>query len=160
MPIETTEDLLDHLEMAISIELATVPPYLFATYSIEDLDSQAALLLRSIVVEEMLHAALATNLLLATGGDARLRLDPIHDSVPRQPAASRSPTQHRPRTMFGRLDTAGLHADRTTGSQGYSGPARSIRDAETVLSRPGDRHRNLRGSELRNSRHVTGYEVE
>lgn len=68
MPIETIQDLHDHLELAISIELATVPPYLYAMYSIEDLDSEAALLLRSIVVEEMLHTALVTNILLATGG--------------------------------------------------------------------------------------------
>jgi hypothetical protein len=68
LPIDSTQDLHDHLELAIQIELATVPPYLYAMYSIEDLDSEAALLLRSIVVEEMLHAALVTNLLLATGG--------------------------------------------------------------------------------------------
>lgn len=68
MPIETSRDLHEHLELAIQIELATVPPYLYAMYSIEDLGSEAALLLRSIVAEEMLHAALVTNLLLATGG--------------------------------------------------------------------------------------------
>lgn len=68
MPIATTRGLHDHLEMAIEVELATIPPYLYAMYSIEDLNSQAALLLRSIVVEEMLHAALVTNILLATGG--------------------------------------------------------------------------------------------
>lgn len=68
MPIETTRDLHDHLELAIKVELATVPPYLYAMYSIEDPGSEAALLLRSIVVEEMLHAALVTNILLATGG--------------------------------------------------------------------------------------------
>ena len=62
------KDLHQHLELAIQIELATVPPYLYAMYSIEDPDSEPALLLRSIVVEEMLHAALVTNLLLATGG--------------------------------------------------------------------------------------------
>ncbi len=68
MPIETPEDLREHVELAIRVELATVPPYLFAMYSIEDQRSEAALLIRSIVVEEMLHAALATNLLLAVGG--------------------------------------------------------------------------------------------
>jgi hypothetical protein len=68
VPIESAKDLHQHLELAISIELATVPPYLYAMYSIEDPNSQPALLLRSIVVEEMLHAALVTNLLLATGG--------------------------------------------------------------------------------------------
>jgi hypothetical protein len=68
MPIDTPEDLRDHLELAIQIELSTIPPYLYAMYSIADQTSQSALLLRSIVVEEMLHAALVTNLLLATGG--------------------------------------------------------------------------------------------
>lgn len=68
MPIETLGDLHDHLELAIRVELATIPPYLYAMYSIEDAESEPALLLRSIVTEEMLHAALVTNLLLATGG--------------------------------------------------------------------------------------------
>ena len=71
MPIETPKDLQDHLELAISVELATIPPYLFAMYSIEDQSSEAALLIRSIAAEEMLHAALAANLLLAVGGQPR-----------------------------------------------------------------------------------------
>jgi len=68
VPITSRVELQQHLELAIRVELATIPPYLFAMYSIEDQSSEAALLLRSIVVEEMLHAALATNLLLAVGG--------------------------------------------------------------------------------------------
>lgn len=68
MPIATTEDLRSHIELAIQIELSTIPPYLFAMYSIENETSEAALLIRSIVAEEMLHAALATNLLLSVGG--------------------------------------------------------------------------------------------
>ena len=68
MPINSTEDLRSHIELAIQVELSTIPPYLFAMYSIENATSEAALLLRSIVAEEMLHAALATNLLLAVGG--------------------------------------------------------------------------------------------
>ncbi|MFZ0013111.1 MAG: ferritin-like protein [Acidimicrobiia bacterium] len=71
MPITSQVELQEHLELAIRVELATIPPYLFAMYSIEDQGSEAALLLRSIVVEEMLHAALATNLLLAVGGSPR-----------------------------------------------------------------------------------------
>lgn len=73
MPIQTTEDLRQHIEMAIRIELSTVPPYLYAMYSLEDPNSDAALMVRSIVVEEMLHAALATNLLLAVGGTPDFR---------------------------------------------------------------------------------------
>jgi len=68
LPITTRKELHEHLETAIEVELSTVPAYLYAMYSIEDRGSEAALLLRSIVVEEMLHAALVTNLLLATGG--------------------------------------------------------------------------------------------
>lgn len=68
MPIDTVEDLREHIELAIQVELSTIPPYLFAMYSIEDQGSEAALLIRSIVAEEMLHAALAANLLLAVGG--------------------------------------------------------------------------------------------
>lgn len=71
MPIETPADLRDHLQLAIQVELSTVPPYLFAMYSIVDQQSEAALLIRSIVAEEMLHAALAANLLLSVGGRPR-----------------------------------------------------------------------------------------
>jgi len=69
MPIETPADLRDHLELAIGVELSTIPPYLYAAYSIVDQQSEPALLIKSIVVEEMLHATLAANLLLAVGGD-------------------------------------------------------------------------------------------
>lgn len=68
MPIETVRDLQSHLQLAIKVELSTIPPYLFAMYSIENQAAESALLLRSIVAEEMLHVALATNLLLAVGG--------------------------------------------------------------------------------------------
>ena len=68
MPINTPDDLREHIELAIRVELSTIPPYLYAMYSIEDQTSESALLIRSIVVEEMLHAVLATNLLLAVGG--------------------------------------------------------------------------------------------
>jgi hypothetical protein len=71
VPIDNRQDLQEHIELAIKVELSTVPPYLFAMYSIEDQRSEAALLIRSIVAEEMLHAALAANLLLAVGGRPR-----------------------------------------------------------------------------------------
>lgn len=71
MPITTRAELHEHLELAIQVELTTVPPYLYAMYSIADQRSEAALLLRSIVAEEMLHAVLASNVLLAVGGRPR-----------------------------------------------------------------------------------------
>jgi len=71
MPINNVEDLRQHVALAAEVELSTIPPYLYAMYSIDDQQSQAALLIRSIVVEEMLHVSLATNLLLALGGEPR-----------------------------------------------------------------------------------------
>lgn len=68
MPITTVDELKSHLHVAISVEMATIPPYLYAVYSIVDQYSEAALLIKSIVVEEMLHAALVSNILLAVGG--------------------------------------------------------------------------------------------
>jgi hypothetical protein len=79
VPIETVDDLRDHLELAITIEMSTVAPYLYAMYSIEDEHSAAATLLRSIVVEEMLHATLCANILLAVGGRPRFD-DDLHMS--------------------------------------------------------------------------------
>lgn len=69
MPIETVHDLYDHLRLALRIELATIPPYLYAMYSIADAGSDSALLIRSIVTEEMLHAALVANVIVGVGGD-------------------------------------------------------------------------------------------
>lgn len=68
MPIENPQDLHEHLALAIQVELTTVPPYLYAMYSIEDQSSEAARLIKSVVAEEMLHAALMANLLVAVGG--------------------------------------------------------------------------------------------
>jgi hypothetical protein len=73
MPIDSLEELRQHIELAISIELATIPPYLYSMYSIESSGSDTALMIRSVVVEEMLHAVLATNLLLAVGGTPDFR---------------------------------------------------------------------------------------
>ena len=82
MPITTPEELRQHLALAMQVELTTVPPYLYAMYSIEDQASEAARLIKSVVAEEMLHAALVANLLTALGGRPRFS-DP--DLVPAYP---------------------------------------------------------------------------
>ena len=91
MPITTPQELREHLELAIAVELSTVPPYLYAMYSIDDQTSDAALLIRSIAAEEMLHAALAANLLLAVGGD------PDFSSAALIPTYPSDLPHHRPR---------------------------------------------------------------
>jgi hypothetical protein len=69
MAIDTTGALRAHVALARRVEMSTIPPYLYAAYSIEAQDSDARRVIASVVVEEMLHLALTTNLLLALGGE-------------------------------------------------------------------------------------------
>jgi hypothetical protein len=83
-PIRTLSDLRQLLEAAVQLELATIPPYLCALYSIHPgTNTEAALVLRSVVVEEMLHMVLASNVLNAVGGTPRFASE---DGAPRYPA--------------------------------------------------------------------------
>lgn len=79
--IDTLESLQEHLQWALSIELSTIPPYLCALYSIEDTGSEAYSTIRSVVVEEMLHMMLVSNLLNSIGALPRLS----GDAVPQYP---------------------------------------------------------------------------
>lgn len=67
--ITTLEALREHLQIAIELEHATIPPYLTALYSIKPGTNERAVeVITSVVVEEMLHMALAANVLNAVGG--------------------------------------------------------------------------------------------
>jgi hypothetical protein len=62
-------DIHDGLQGAIELEHSTIPPYLQALYSIKhDRNTIVADLIRSIVIEEMLHMTIAANVLNAIGG--------------------------------------------------------------------------------------------
>lgn len=62
-------DLHEHLQAAIQLEHSTVPVYLTALYSIKKgTNPEAAETLRSVVIDEMLHMAIAANTLTAIGG--------------------------------------------------------------------------------------------
>ena len=62
-------DLYTHLQGAIELEHATIPPYLTALYSIKKgANREAAAIIRSVVIEEMLHMTIAANTLNAIGG--------------------------------------------------------------------------------------------
>ena len=82
MPINTVDDLREHLALAAKIELSLIPPYLYAMYSISDQSSEAVRLIRSVAVEEMLHATLATNLLLGIGGSPDFRSPDLLGTYP------------------------------------------------------------------------------
>jgi len=77
------EDLWPVVQSAIELEHSTIPPYLAALFSIKQGFNQgAAEILGSIVGQEMLHMAIACNLLNAIGGSPAID-DP--DFIPAYP---------------------------------------------------------------------------
>lgn len=67
--IKTVEGLRHHLQTAIELEHSTIPPYLCALYSIvNDKNIESTQIIKSVVMEEMLHLILAANVLNAIGG--------------------------------------------------------------------------------------------
>jgi hypothetical protein len=91
-PIVDVEDLRRHLQWAVEVEHSTIPPYEYAMWSVVDHDSAAATSIKYVVREEMLHAALAANLLTAVGGRPRF----TSDAVPRYPEPMRHHDPKRP----------------------------------------------------------------
>ncbi|GGU33089.1 ferritin-like domain-containing protein [Nocardioides albus] len=71
--IDTIDDLRRHLQWAIELEHATIPPYLCALYSLDPArNPEAAQVVGTVLAEEMIHLALAANLLNAVGGSPKL----------------------------------------------------------------------------------------
>ncbi|MFC0437351.1 ferritin-like protein [Kutzneria buriramensis] len=67
--IGTVEELRRHLQWAVELEHSTIPPYLCALYSLDaERNAEAAQVIGGVLDEEMLHLALAANLLNAVGG--------------------------------------------------------------------------------------------
>ncbi|HEY6342995.1 MAG TPA: ferritin-like protein [Bryobacteraceae bacterium] len=77
----TLEWLKKALQSAITLEFATLPPYLTALWSIKDEMHPAAVSIREAVQEEMQHMAFACNMLTAIGGTPQ-----IAGRVPQYPA--------------------------------------------------------------------------
>lgn len=66
-------DLTPFLQAAIELEHATIPPYLCAYFSLRNASNSAVgEIIRSIVVEEMLHLTIASNLMISLGGKPSL----------------------------------------------------------------------------------------
>jgi hypothetical protein len=65
--------LKNMLQTAIELEHSTIPPYLYALYSIKTgTNLEVARLIRSIVLQEMLHMAIDCNVLNAIGGSPKI----------------------------------------------------------------------------------------
>jgi ferritin-like protein len=82
--IDTLDDLREHLQWAIELEHVTLPPYLCAFYSLDPAQNpDAAAVLGGVFVEEMLHFALAANVLNAVGGRPRIDSPALLQAYPR-----------------------------------------------------------------------------
>ncbi|NJB87371.1 hypothetical protein GGR26_003151 [Lewinella marina] len=69
LPDQGLAGLKTALQTALELEHATIPPYLYALYSLQPGFNQRVVeMLRSVVLEEMLHMSLCCNLLNAIGG--------------------------------------------------------------------------------------------
>lgn len=70
--IDSLERLRAAAQLAVQIEMTTIPAYLTTLYSIADRTSNAYQTVRSVVVEEMFHLNQAANILVGVGGRPRL----------------------------------------------------------------------------------------
>ncbi|KAG8990269.1 hypothetical protein FRB90_001838, partial [Tulasnella sp. 427] len=77
------EAMKHHLQTAVILELYTIPLYLYAAYSIKNND-QAMSSIIGVVVQEMLHLALAGNTLCSIGGTPRVYGDQYTPKYPRE----------------------------------------------------------------------------
>ena len=123
--ITTLADLREHLQWAIELEHATIPPYLSALYSIDPArNPEVAEVVRSVFVEEMLHLLLAANLLNAVGGRPVSTpprcLRPTRDRCRMPTVRSRSRCSPSGRSARALLeDRAALGAGRESGERHY-----------------------------------------
>ena len=81
---DCSEEGVKHsLETAVQLEWSTLPPYLTSLYSIkEGCNHEIAELLRSVLMQEMLHLAQAANTLIAMGGRPLLDDESVAPSYP------------------------------------------------------------------------------
>lgn len=66
--IQSLDDAFTMLQMAVELEFGTLPPYLYALYSIPPGENDTAYgLIKSVAMEEMIHMCLACNIMNALG---------------------------------------------------------------------------------------------
>jgi Ferritin-like len=70
------------LQVALELEFATIPPYLYAMWSLDPNDPVAAII-KSVISEEMRHLAMVANIINALGGTPVIASP---DHIPRYPS--------------------------------------------------------------------------
>ncbi|XP_035658214.1 uncharacterized protein LOC118403580 isoform X2 [Branchiostoma floridae] len=77
------KDLKKALQTALELELATIPPYLTAMFSIKDgHNDEIVTIIKNVVIDEMKHLTLVANLLNAIGGEPVLNKSSVVLSYP------------------------------------------------------------------------------
>jgi hypothetical protein len=90
--LDTPAGLQAAVQTAIKLEHSTIPPYLYALFSIKPGRNQdVAEIIRSIAVEEMMHMTLACNILNAIGGQPVIDKPGFVPSYPAELPASVAP---------------------------------------------------------------------
>jgi Ferritin-like len=74
--------LTEMLQNAVELELATLPVYLSGLWSINPPSGPVYTLVNSVIMEEMLHLGLASNMLVAIGGSPRMLVHPYPGPLP------------------------------------------------------------------------------
>ncbi len=108
---QALSELRAHLQIAIEVELATIPIYLYSYYSIERTPSgfpdtetarfadQAGSVIMSVAVEEMLHMSLASNLLFSLGQQPQLYLRSPSPYPTNLPGHAKLGPDHKPLSL-------------------------------------------------------------
>ena len=79
----SADELGVYLQSAIKLEHSTIPPYLTAMFSLRSgTNAQIARQIQEIVIEEMLHMAIASNILIAIGGSPSINGSDFVPSYP------------------------------------------------------------------------------
>ena len=82
--IDSLDSLREHLQWAIELEHCTIPAYMYALYSLDPArNPDAAEVVRSVLIEEMLHLSLMANLLNAVGGRPEIDAPQMMPGYPR-----------------------------------------------------------------------------
>ena len=82
-PLHTVADAQEMLQKAVGVEFGTLPPYLYALYSIlPGTNAKAQQLIKSVALEEMIHMCLACNILNAIGGNPVIHVQPYPGPLP------------------------------------------------------------------------------
>jgi hypothetical protein len=77
-PTRDLEWIKRELQSAIELEWSTLPVYLSALFSLEVQNYTAYNLIRSVAMEEMVHMAIAANILAALGGSPQIKIIQLH----------------------------------------------------------------------------------